>query len=392
MTNKQTIFNYPLFALGFRAFFVLAGFSALVLIALWNNIYSGHLQGNHYYSGNYWHAHEMLFGYTTAVIAGFLLTAVRNWTGKSTVTGGHLAGLCLLWLYGRILPFYAGLVPDGLIAIVDFAFIPLLAYLISIPIQQSRHYKSYAFIGFLFLMALGNGMIHLDMLGVEENLAWRGFILVLAAILLIILVIAGRVFPFFTERGLKRTIALRNPTLDIASIASALLVFVLQFFEISGGRLAITAIAAALINIRRVADWYTSRVWYVPLLWVLYTGYAWIILGFILTAFSAFLWVLPTLPLHAFTMGGIGVLTLGMMSRVSLGHAGRELKASKAITAGFVLLNLGAMIRVLLPVVFTSFYSSAVYISTFCWLAAFSLFIFVYLPILTSPRIDGKPG
>ena len=392
MTNKQSIFNYPLFALGFRAFFVLAGFSALVLIALWSSIYSGHLEGNHYYIGNYWHAHEMLFGYTTAVIAGFLLTAVRNWTGKSTATDGHLAGLCLLWLYGRILPFYAGLVPDGLIALVDFAFIPLLAYQISIPIQQAGHYKSYTFIGFLVLMALGNGMIHLDMLDIEENLAWRGFIIVLAAILLIILVIAGQVFPFFTERGLKRTIALRNPTLDIASIVSALLVFILEFFEISGGLLAISAIAAALINIRRVADWYTPRVWYVPLLWVLYTGYAWIILGFVLTALSAFNWVLPTLPLHAFTMGGIGVLTLGMMSRVSLGHAGRELKASKAITAAFVLLNLGAAIRVLLPIGFTSLYGSAVNISTFCWLTAFSLFVFVYLPILTSPRIDGKPG
>ncbi len=393
MTNKQTIFNYPLFALGFRAFFVLAGFSALILIALWSSIYSGHLEGNHYYIGNYWHAHEMLFGYTTAVIAGFLLTAVRNWTGKSTATDGHLAGLCLLWLYGRILPFYAGLIPDGLIALVDFAFIPLLAYQISIPIQQAKHFKSYAFIGFLVLMALGNGMIHLEMLEIEENLAWRGFLMVLAAVLLIILVIAGRVFPFFTERGLKMTTTLqRNPAIDIASIASAVLVFVLELLEISGGWLAITAIAAALINTRRVAYWYTPKVWSVPLLWVLYTGYGWIILGFILTAFSAFKWVLPTLPLHAFTMGGIGVLTLGMMSRVSLGHAGRELKASKSITTGFMLLNLGVAIRVLLPIGFTNLYTSAVIISTFCWLAAFSLFIFVYLPILISPRIDGKPG
>ena len=392
MTNKQTFFDYPLFALGFRAFFVLAGFSALVLIALWKNIYSGQLEGNHYYIGNYWHAHEMLLGYTSAVIAGFLLTAVRNWTGKPTATGGHLAGLCLLWLYGRILPFYAGSIPDGLIALVDFSFLPLLAFHISIPIQQARHYKSYIFIGFLALMACGNALIHLEMLEIKQETAWSGVNMVLAAMMLLILIIAGRILPFFTERGLQGTIALKDPALDKAAIVAALMVFILEIFSVSGFTLALAAITAALINARRIADWYNPRIWYVPLLWVLYMGYAWIILGFMLTVFSAFDLVQATLPLHAFTMGGIGVLTLGMMSRVSLGHTGRILKASQAIAIAFALLNLGVFIRVFVPIVAANWYDSVVTISTFCWLAAFSLFIFVYWPILISPRIDGKPG
>ncbi len=392
MTDKKNLFDYPIFALGFRPFFLMAGLSALALIALWKNIYFGQLEANHYYVGNYWHAHEMLLGYTTAVIAGFLLTAVRNWTGRATATGGKLALLCLVWLYGRILPFYAGMIPDGLIALTDFIFLPLLAWQISIPIRQAGHYKSFIFIGFLGLMMLGNGMIHLEMLGFKEATAWTGVNIILLAIMLIILVIAGRVLPFFTERGLQGIIAVRDQALDNAAILSAVLVFMLEIFSVSGFGLALAAITAALINGRRVANWYTQRVWYVPLLWILYTGYGWIILGFLLTAFSAYKLVLPTLPLHAFTMGSIGVLTLGMMSRVALGHTGRVLKASNVIAIAFVLLNAGVFIRVFLPIPFSGIYGTAIIISTFLWLAAFSLFIFVYWPVLTQPRIDGKEG
>jgi uncharacterized protein involved in response to NO len=326
------------------------------------------------------------------VIAGFLLTAVRNWTGVATATGGKLALLCLVWLYGRIMPFYAGMVPDFLIALADFIFLPLLAWQISVPIRQAGHYKSFIFIGFLGLMMLGNGMIHLEMLGFKEATAWVGVNIILLAIMLIILVIAGRILPFFTERGLQGIIAVRDQALDFAAIISAVVVFMLQIFSVSGFALALAAITAVLINTRRMANWYTQRVWYVPLLWILYTGYGWIILGFLLTVFSAYKVVLPTLPLHAFTMGSIGVLTLGMMSRVSLGHTGRMLKASNVIAIAFVLLNAGVFFRVILPIPFSSFYTTAIIISTFLWLAAFSLFIFVYWPVLTQPRIDGKEG
>ncbi|MDD1641209.1 MAG: NnrS family protein, partial [Methylococcaceae bacterium] len=137
---------------------------------------------------------------------------------------------------------------------------------------------------------------------------------------------------------------------------------------------------------------YVQRIWYVPLLWILYAGYGWIILGFVLTALSAYTLVLPSLALHAFTLGGIGVLTLGMMARVSLGHTGRALKVSNAMAIAFVLINLAALLRVLLPIALPSWYSIIIYGSTLSWLAAFSLFMFVYAPILTNPRIDGQEG
>ena len=172
--NTQKIFNTPLFNLGFRVFFALAGLSALILIVLWNKIFQGHLNSENYFSSNYWHAHEMLIGYSVAVISGFLLTAVKNWTGKNTITGDQLAGLALLWLYGRILPFYASLLPDGIIAFVDFIFLPVLIYQVSKPIFQTRQYQSLVFIVLLILLSLGNGLIHAQMLGIYENTADTG--------------------------------------------------------------------------------------------------------------------------------------------------------------------------------------------------------------------------
>jgi uncharacterized protein involved in response to NO len=390
--KSQPIFDYPLFALGFRAFFALAGLAALILIVFWNALFNGTLTTEHYFPNNTWHAHEMLFGYAVAVIAGFLLTAVKNWTGKPTVTGDPLANLCLLWLYGRILPFYAGELPDALIALVDFSFLPVLAYQVSKPLVQAKQYRNMFVIGLLLLLAISNGLIHAEMLELRQDTAETGIQLAVATIIVLILIIAGRVFPFFTERGIPGTLIVKNPLLDNISIASALIVFALQIFEVSGALLALAAVAATLVNGARIAGWYVKRVLYVPLLWVLYTGYSWVILGFILTALSAYDVVLPSLAMHAFTLGGIGVLTLGMMARVSLGHTGRALIASNAIAIAFVLINAAALIRVLLPITLPGWYENLIYISTLFWLAAFSLFVFVYGPILVSPRIDGQEG
>ncbi len=390
--KSHKIFAYPLFALGFRAFFVLAGLSALALIVLWNSVFKGELTLPNYFSNTLWHAHEMLLGYSVAVIAGFLLTAVKNWTSKPTLTDDALAGLCLLWLYGRILPFYAELLPDALIALVDFAFLPALAWHISKPILQTKYYSGLVFIGILLLLALGNGLIHADLLGLMQQTSAIGLQLVVATLIVLIVLIAGRVFPFFTERGLSGTLIIKNPVLDGLAIASAVLVFAVQLAGLSELIIASAATCAALINTARIAGWYVQRIWYVPLLWVLYVGYAWIIVGFILTALAAYALVLPSLALHAFTLGGIGVLTLGMMARVSLGHTGRALKASNAIAIAFVLINLAAVLRVLAPIALPQGYNLLLYIATLSWLAAFALFVLVYAPILNRARIDGQVG
>lgn len=390
--KTKDIFAYPLFALGFRAFFVLAALSALMLILLWNAIIKGTLVHANYFAPAVWHAHEMLLGYSGAVVAGFLLTAVKNWTGRPTLTGAQLAGLCLLWLYGRILPFYDGLLPDSLIAIVDLLFLPVLAYHVSRPIMQAKQYSSLVFVAILLLLAVGNGLIHAEALGLLDGSANTGIELALATLIVLILVIAGRIFPYFTERAISGTLILKKPLLEALSIASAVLVFVLQLASVSGSWLAWVAGIAAMLNFTRVAGWYVPRIRYVPLLWVLYMGYGWIIVGFVLTVLAAYGLVLPVLAAHAFAVGGIAVVTLGMMARVALGHTGRALRVSNAIALAFVLINCAALLRVLLPIAWPGAYDGFIYASTLCWLAAFALFVFVYLPILTQARIDGQEG
>lgn len=379
------ISTYPVFSLGFRIFFLLAGFAALALIILWQQMTQGTISPP-YFTGTYWHAHEMLLGYTVAVIAGFLLTAVSNWTGKITLQGENLIGLSLLWLYGRILPFYAGQLPDGLIALVDLAFLPTLTFVIARTLIQAKNYKNLVFVGLLGLLMLGNLMIHAQMLEFCTTSAATGIQLVLATIVLMILVIAGRVFPFFAEKGLKGVSIPRNQTADIFAIGSAATLFLLQLFDISGTILALVALLAAGLNAWRLANWFVFRIWFVPLLWILYLGYGWLILGFVFSAFAAWELVLPSLALHAFTVGGIGVLTIGMMARVSLGHTGRAMKASNAIAIAFGLINVAALFRVILPTVLFSWTNVLIYCATLAWLAAFGLFLAVYLPILIAKR------
>ena len=390
--NNKPVFDYPLFAMGFRAFFALAGLSALALIALWNAMVNGSLHIDNYYPATQWHAHEMLLGYSVAVIAGFLLTAVRNWTNTPTTTPDQLASLCFLWIYGRVLPFYSELVPDVLIALVDFAFLPALAYFVSKPLLKTGNVKNLIFTALLLLLAVANGLMHAQILGFSETGVMLGLNMLVAIIVMMILVIAGRVFPFFTERGLSGVICIRNPGLDIVTLVVSMAVFVLLMLGVSGILLALIALAAVVSNVMRVSAWYDSRIWFVPLLWVLYLGYGWLILGFVMLALSAYALVLPVVALHAFTVGGIGILTLGMMARVALGHTGRALKASNVMALAFLLINLAAIMRVLFPAILPVWYGGFVLISTYAWLAAFSLFAFYYLPILVAPRSDGEPG
>jgi uncharacterized protein involved in response to NO len=390
--NKKPIFDYPLFAMGFRTFFALAGLSALAFIALWNSISNGSLHLLNYFPANIWHAHEMLLGYTTAVIAGFLLTAVRNWTGLQTVTPDQLAALGLLWIYGRIAPFYAHLLPDILIAGLDFAFLPVLTYFIGKPLLQKANYKNFVFVLLLLLMAVANGLIHAQFLGLLIDGASLGLKLLVTLVVMMIVIIAGRLFPFFTERGLSGVICIRNPTLDVIVILTSLSALIIMMMDISGPMLAVLSGIALVSNILRIASWYDGRIWYVPLLWVLYVGYGWIILGFGLLGLAAFAWVSPLLALHAFTVGGVGALTIGMMARVALGHTGRALKASNIMAIAFLLINVAALCRVLFPILVPAWSAGLVLVSSYLWLAAFSLFVFVYTPILTSPRLDGQAG
>jgi len=380
-----------IFALGFRPFFLLAGWLAILLMAFWVPVFFGGVAADIYYAQIDWHSHEMIFGYTVAVIAGFLLTAVRNWTNTPTPSGLPLAGMGALWLIARILPILVAIFPRWLIAAADLAFLPTFAIGIAVPLLKNNEKQNLIFLPLLAVLWSADLLVHADVLGLAPNLARKGVFLGLDVIILVIVIMGGRVIPFFTERALS-VVLKRWRIVEWLSPVSVILFLVAELFRPDSITSASLAALAACANGARLAGWYTPRYWRVPLLWVLHLGYGWIVVGFYLKAGTALGLVPPQFTIHAFTVGGIGVLTLGMMARVSLGHTGRPLKVGAAMTSAFVLINLAAVGRGLLPPFFPQFFSQLIVASGVFWIAAFTIFIIVYTPILIQPRVDGRPG
>jgi uncharacterized protein involved in response to NO len=380
--NNKPVFEYPLFAMGFRVFFALAGLSALALIAVWNRISNGALHIDNYFPIALWHAHEMLLGFTSAVLAGILLTALKNVSKSSVINSNQLAALSFVWIYGRVVPFYSDLLPDVLIAGIDFAFLPLLAFWLIKPILNAGSYKYFAYLLLVLVMALGNALIHAQVLGFTVLSADLGVNLEIALIVVGLVFSAGWVLPSVIERSLSGVIYIQNSLLDVLAVVSGIVAFLFLIFDISGFLLGSTALIALVVNAVRLATWFDRRILFVPLLWVLYLGYAWLVLGFGLLALAAYDVVAVSLALHAFAVGGIAALSLGLMSRLAVGQVGRVLRASNVMAIAFILINIAALFLVLLPAVLPDWYSGFVVIATYSWLAAFSLFVFYYAPSL----------
>jgi uncharacterized protein involved in response to NO len=390
--DARPVSRFALFALGFRPFFLLAGLAAVLLVPLWIYIYAGAELAFAYYDPLTWHGHEMLFGYTVAVIAGFLLTAARNWTGLPTASGKALAGLVLLWLAGRVLPFFAGFVPAWLIAGVDLLFLPVLAIAIAIPILRSRQKQQLVFLVVLAALAGANLMVHLQFLGFEAASATLGLKLASYLVILLVAVLGGRVIPFFTDRGLGRESSRSWKAVEILAIASLLLLMILELAAAAAMTIAVLAGLAGLIHAIRLYGWYQAAIWRVPLLWVLHLAYAWLIAGLLLLGLGVGGQLNPQLYLHAFTLGVIGGMTLGMMARVTLGHTGRGLVVGWQSSAAFALINLGAVTRVFLPLLDPAHYGLWILLAGVFWTLAFLLFVLVFARILILPRADGRPG
>lgn len=380
------------FNLGFRPFFLLSGVFAVILMALWIPAFTAGRALSTYYGQIGWHSHEMIFGYVAGVIAGFLLTAVRNWTGRPTATGGSLAALLTLWLLGRILPFFAATIPAWLISVVDLAFLPALTVSIAMPLMRQGEKRNLLFLPLMLGFFAGNLLVHLELLGLVPGVARHGVFLGLYLIILLIVIMGGRVIPFFTERALPGVVIKRRPVLEwlapLTVIAFMLAEILFPNSEVTGA----LAGLAFIINGVRMVSWYSHRYWQVPLLWVLHLGYGWIVVGFLLKAAASFGLIAAQFTIHAFTVGSIGVLTLGMMARVSLGHTARPLKVESSMVIAFILINVAAVLRGLLPSIFPLWFSQLVILSGMLWIAAFLMFAIVYAPILTQPRIDGQPG
>ena len=387
------IVRQPVFNLGFRPLFLLAGVFAALIIPLWLAFFTGLWPAPPYPGLLGWHAHEMLFGYTIAVVAGFLLTAVPNWTGLPTAKGSLLAVLAFLWLAARCALASTAVVPAWLAAVLDVTFLPIIAAVLLSPLWRSRNRRNLAFPFVLLALAGANLVFHLQALGVLTSGSDRALQFTLNAVTLIMTVIGGRVIPVFTANALPAVRVRRLAWVDGFAVGLVILVLVVDLLpplHIIAGPVALLAAAA---NIIRMWCWRSIATRRVPMLWVLHLGYAWIGVALTLKGLVGLVpAITPSAAIHALTVGAIGSLTLGMMSRVALGHTGRVIVASSAMTAAFVFINAAAIVRVAIPIAAPESYLQGLIVSGLLWTMAFALFVIEFFPILTRPRVDGKPG
>lgn len=380
-----------LFAKGFRPFFLLAALGAAAAVPIWILALFGLVRPDAYLDAMSWHAHEMVFGFASAVVAGFLLTAVSNWTGRETATGAPLAALAALWIAGRVLFLVPA--PRGLVAAVDLAFLPAIAITVARPIVATKNLRNLPMVVALLLLSGANAWVHLDVLGLAPGGRRRGALLGVDLLVVLVAVIAGRVFPMFTRNATGDAAVRSHRALDALAVASLVVVAALGAAGVSGGALAVTCAAAAAFSVARAAHWGARKSARTPLLWILHAGYAWIPIGLVLRTASALGGAVPpALATHALTAGALGCVTLGMMARVSLGHTGRAIAAPPVATAAFALVVGAGVARVAGPLIDPGAYRTWLVASAVLWSAAFTAFLVGYAPVLSRPRVDKKPG
>lgn len=388
----MSITHSPLFAAGFRPFFLLSGLYAGVVLPLWLALYVG-VMPQFGLAPLLWHGHEMIFGFVVAAISGFLLTAVPNWTNSRPVTGAALAGLVLLWLAGRAAVLASAYLPLWLVAVVDLAYLPLLGVALAAPLIAAGRWRNIAFLFLLLLLFVGNLLVYGEVLFHWDS-GIAGLHLAIMAVALIVAVVGGRIVPSFTANWLRLTgrpvMTMPLPWLERAAVLSLAAVgaaVVLIPHNILTGAL---ALLAAVIHTIRLSRWHGLKTLTHPILWVLHLGYLALVLGLVLVAVST-VWPPLTLAvaLHALTAGCFGLMILGMMSRVSLGHTGRELRVSGWIVTAYVFVAVGTVLRLIAPL-FDRAQIPLLHSGGSLWALAFLIFVIVYTPILLAPRPDGR--
>jgi uncharacterized protein involved in response to NO len=377
----------PLLKKGFRPLFLLGAAFAALDVPLWLVALRGGLQPGGHFGAMQWHAHEMLFGFCTAIIAGFLLTAVGNWSGRETAAGWPLAALALLWALGRLAMFFAGQLPRYAPALLDLAFLPALAVTCALPLVAARSRRNYGFIGLLVALSIANGAAHFAALLGDITTVRTAHRAALDVIVLMIVTVTGRVVPMFTRNATRLDWVRSVPSLEQGATVAVLLLALADIWPGGTSRSAAFAAISGVLLLARMRYWGGLRVAHEPLLWILHAGTLWLPLGLLLRAASVLTLLVPaSCSLHALTVGAIGSLTLGMMARVSLGHTGRMLRAPRGMTASFLCLVAAGLVRVGAPLLPSSEYLVALTVAAGAWSSAFGLFLVSYWTILVSPR------
>lgn len=405
--------SWALWALGFRPFYWVASVFALLSVGLWSLQFAG-WQALLSLPGPLWHAHEMVFGYTLAVVVGFLFTAGRNWSGQPTPTDRPLQALVALWLVGRLGVLLLGAVPGEAlawtVAAVNVAFPLAAAKGLWTALRAGDNRRNDFFPLVLVAMAAAQAAFHLSERGVLPGLSRGGLQVALDAVLFVMAVMGGRVIPMFTNNGVRGAGAERRDHVERWSLGSVLALWAVDALAglfgpalgagAGAGPLGwvLSVLTAALAGLAAAAHiwrwwlWQPRRTTAVPLVWVLHLAYLWIPLHLLLRVAAEFGGLSPSLATHALTVGAIGGMTIGMMTRTARGHTGRLLEADHWEVAAYALIAVAALLRVGLPLIWPAALMTAVLLSALAWAAGMGIYSWRYWPILTRARIDGRPG
>lgn len=387
---------FALFEYGFRPFFLAAGAYALLGLIAWLWVFTTGVQLLPSQPAHLWHGHEMLYGFVSAAIAGFLLTAVPSWRGARGFARTPLVLLSMLWLAGRLAFAAAAVLPLAVVAVIDLAFLPVLGCLLARPLLRVRNRNS----PLLFVLAgiWITDVVFMYALMTQDTLLARSMLLVaIDIVLLLITVIGGRIVPAFTANALRargRPADLRSSRwadyIVIGAMVAVVLVDIVAPWQwIAGDVAAVAAIAHAW----RLIGWRSWRSLDEPLVWSLHLAYAWLPVGLAMKA----LYLAGSVPwaahwLHALTIGVAAAMILAVMTRAALGHTGRPLRAPRLIVSAYILLSIAAATRVFAPSIAPETYRWSVMAAGALWICAFAIFVVVYTPILSRPRIDGRQG
>lgn len=380
-----------LLSYGFRPFFLLAGLYALLAMALWIFALTRGLEIGGSYGTLNWHAHEILFGYASAALAGFMLTAIPNWTGRLPVSGLPLLALAGLWVLGRLAMVAPGTVGEPWSMIIDAAFLPAMALIAGREIIAGKNWKNLKILAGLAMLSVANIGFHLSVaVGAETALASRATV---SVYILLIALVGGRIVPSFTRNWLARAGAHKLPTpfdrVDVVSITALLAALISWTILPEGWLTAIAAGLATCVQAYRLSRWQGWRTVEEPLLVVLHIAYAFLPIGMAGISGAAMGWLSAPSALHLLTVGGIGNMTLAVMTRVTLGHTGRRLAASPVTTVAYLAMLVAAVVRPfaeLLP----NHYHLILTVSGGCWMLAFAAFLFVYGPMLWTRNLAAR--
>lgn len=392
---KDELTLTPLLRLGFRPFFLLGSAFAVFAMSVWLLSLSGLVSINPLNGLFWWHSHEMLFGFVSAIIAGFLLTAVQNWTGVKSVKGKPLLFLVGLWLVARLVILFDLGLPISFIIIIDCAFLPAVGVCLALPLMRVKQTRNMIFLPVLGLMTVANIMTYLPQVGLDASFNTRGLHAMTLLTTLLVALIGGRVIPMFTANGTNTPKVLPNKWLEIASLSSLFIIFVffiagLTHFTTVLGTLCVFSACMFIGRSLRWRPWITLNV---PLVWILHLSMLFIPIGLCLMAIHFIFNSLSlSTAIHSLTIGVISGMIIAMMARVSLGHTGRVLTPHPIMTLAFTFIIISTLGRSVMVALFPELSLKLWLISGGLWTLSFAIFVIIYSPILSNPRIDGRPG